>query len=115
MTLSFLRRFRARATASRRERADSFDSFVRYRTHVLPKLTDIVELRVGFAYDDSQLVVEMNWTKCETTSSFNKYRIEASKCRQPRRSSIEDLFEGKERQRNMQAYRFGSHSELLTS
>ena len=68
MALFFRTRDGARATASRREGADSFDSFVRFRTHVFQKLKNIDELRGGFACDAYKSVLEVEMFKCETTS-----------------------------------------------
>ena len=58
---------------SRRESFDSFDSFVRFRTHVFQKLSDFDELRVGFACDDQKLVLEVKWIECETLLVFSEY------------------------------------------
>ena len=69
--LSFLTRARARATASRRECLDSFDSFVWFR--VFQELKDFDELRVGFACDESKLVLEVKWNECETTPVLSEY------------------------------------------
>ena len=71
MALFSLTRDKARATASRRECLDGFDSFIWFR--VFQELKNFNELRVGFACGESKLVLEVKRNECETTPVLSEY------------------------------------------